>query len=83
MASASARSLGCEDGARVRVRRLLDTPVTVLVASALELVLEAGSPGGRGALQASPHAYLEGFTPGRRVLLHRATGFCAHGVHAR
>lgn len=83
LASASARSLDCEDGARVRMRRLSDTSVTVLIASAVELVLEAGSPAGRGALQASPHAYLEGFTPGRRVLLHRAAGFCAHGVHAR
>ena len=83
LASASAKSLGCEDGARVRVRRLLDTSVTILAASAVDLVLDAGSPGGRGALQASPHAYLEGFTAGRRALLHQAAGFCAHGVHAR
>lgn len=82
LASSSAKSLACEDGARVRVRRLLDTPIAVVGASAVELFLEA-APGSGRAMQAGPRDYLEGFTAGRRALLERATGFAIQGVHAR
>lgn len=81
LASTSAQSLGCEEGSRLRIRRLLDTSVSVLNASAVDLVLEVGQSG--RAMQASPYLYLERFTTGRKSLLSRAAGFCAHGIHAR
>lgn len=81
LASASAQSLGSKDGARVRVRPLSDTSVTILMASTVDLVLEPGFLG--RVMQASPHAYLTKFTAGRKALLNRAAGFCAHGVHVR
>lgn len=63
------------------MRRLSDTAVTILPASAADLVLEAGPPG--RAMHASPQAYLERFAAGRKALLARAAEFCAHGVFAR
>ena len=82
----------------MRVRRLSDTSVAVLEATALSLVLEAGvginswrggggsvGGGGGGVLgaQPSPHAYLKGLAPGRKALLLRAAGYCSRGAHAR
>lgn len=108
LSSASAQSLlGCDtedaagaggEGARVRVRRLSDTSATIVTASSLDLVLEAGVglPGGRsgggggpaaqqGSLSttSSPRVYLERLAAGRMALLQRAAGYCAYGTHAR
>lgn len=66
----------------MRVRRLADTSVRALVATSLDLVLEAGG-GAAGQSSSSPHAYLEGLAPGRRALLQRAVGYCSCGTHAR
>lgn len=82
LASASAQSLNCEEAARVRVRRLSDTSVTILTATAMDLYLETVGLPGR-AMQPSPRTFLEGLAAGRKSLLHRAAGFCAHGVHVR
>lgn len=79
LASASVQSLGCDDGARVRVRRLEDTDVTVIHARCLSLLLERGPS---AKLQA-PHVYLESFSEGRKALLHRAAGYTARGCHLR
>ncbi|CAM9124614.1 unnamed protein product [Ectocarpus fasciculatus] len=108
LSSASAQSLLGSDiedaagaggeGARVRVRRLSDTSATMVTASSLDLVLEAGFglPGGRsgggggpvaqqGSLSptSSPRVYLERLAAGRMALLQRAAGYCAWGTHAR
>ncbi|CAN0533222.1 unnamed protein product, partial [Ectocarpus sp. 12 AP-2014] len=99
--------LGCDtedaagaggEGARVRVRRLSDTSATIVTASSLDLVSEAGVglPGGRsggggdpvaqqGSLSttSSPRVYLERLSAGRMALLQRAAGYCAYGTHVR
>lgn len=80
LASTSLHSLGCDEGARVRVRRLGDTAITTLAAQSLRLVLERG---GSSRMQSSAHRYLEAFSEGRRALLHRAVSFTARGCHAR
>lgn len=77
--SASVHSLDCGDGARIRVRRLENTGVTVIAAQSMRLVLERGV----GFRMQTPHAFLEGFTDGRRTLLNRAVGYIARGCHVR
>ena len=81
LAGSSKQSLRCEEGVRVRLHRLSDTAIAIVVAEAVELVLEA-APTGRTA-KVSPHVYLEGFTVGRKTLLARAVAFSAHGLFAR
>lgn len=81
LAASSKQSLDCEEGARVRLHRLLDTAVKIVHADAVELVLEAAPPG-RMVLK-SPREYLESFTAGRKTLLTRAATFCVQGLFAR
>lgn len=79
--ASSRQSLDCEEGARVRLHRLLDTAVNIVHADAVELVLEA-APLGRMVLTSS-REYLESFTAGRKTLLTRAVAFSVEGLFAR
>lgn len=76
--STSARSLGCEDGARVRVRPLRDTGVATVAAQLVVLELEPGP----GRLR-DPRAYLKGLSTSRRALLNRAARYGVTGCHTR
>lgn len=78
LASTSLHSLGCEEGARVRVRRMVDTAINVIAADYVLLELECGP----GRIQES-HAYLADFSKSRRALLNCAAGFTTRGCHIR
>lgn len=81
LAASSKQSLDCEEGARVRLHRLLDTAVKIVHADAVELVLEAAPPG--RMVRTSSREYLESFTVGRKTLLARAATFSVQGLFAR